>query len=364
MAERFLIEARNRVVAVEGGKIVEPEGRFELVLRFPQAEVRPGLINAHDHLHRNHYGRLGAPPYRDAYHWANDIQRRHRLAIATGRALPRREALLAGAWKNLFAGVTTVVHHDAWESDFVDRFPLRVTRIAGADSLGMTPELEHIEPGRPFCLHLAEGRDAASAEEVRLLRDRGLLGPNLIAVHGIGMDPDGIAAFRASGAALVWCPSSNMFLFGRTAPAELLREGLDVLLGSDSLLTGAGNLLDELRLARTTGLLDDRRLADAVGDTAARRLGIALPSLEPGAQADLVVLSRPLLEASTEHVELVVVGGVPRVARPDPIMTGGRIATVGGVTRWIDPGEVDPEMNRTAVRSALLHGGFQSAARG
>ena len=54
---RLLIHARNRSVAVEAGRIVEAVGGFDRVLDFPDAEIAPGLINAHDHLHRNHYGR-------------------------------------------------------------------------------------------------------------------------------------------------------------------------------------------------------------------------------------------------------------------------------------------------------------------
>lgn len=342
MAEqpRLLIVARNRTVGVADGLIVEPEGAFDLVLRFPDGDVRPGLINAHDHLHRNHYGRLGAPPYPDAYAWARDIQRRHREAIARGRAEPRRQALLHGAWKNLFAGVTTVVHHDPWEPAFDDGFPLRVVPIACADSLGMTPDLSGIAPDERFCLHLAEGVTDSAAEEVRELDARGLLGPNLLAVHAVGFDDAGIALFRGSGAALVWCPSSSLFLFGRTAPAQLLAEGIDVLLGSDSRLTGDGDLLDELRCARATGLLADDRLEAAVSETAARRLGLAPACLEPGEPADIVVLSRPLLEASAGDVQLVVAGGTLRVAAPhlrlDGMADRGSLATVGGVTRWID----------------------------
>src|ERR1700761_8449528 len=120
------IAARNRVVAIDGDRIVEPEGQFDLSLDFPDADVRPGLINAHDHLHRNHYGRLGRPPYRNAYDWARNIQANCGRHIAERHSRPRREALLAGAWKNLFAGVTTVVHHDAWEAEFETAFPLRV----------------------------------------------------------------------------------------------------------------------------------------------------------------------------------------------------------------------------------------------
>jgi cytosine/adenosine deaminase-related metal-dependent hydrolase len=362
---RILIEARNRAVAVEGGVIVEAEGPFDLVLRFPEGEVRPGLINAHDHLHRNHYGRLGSPPYADAYGWADDIQSRHGDAIATGRALARRRALLIGAWKNLFAGVTTVVHHDRWEPDFESDFPIRVARLPSEDSLGRSPALKSVPAIGPFALHVAEGTSARAADEVRKLQTCGLLGPRLMAVHGVGMDHAGVNLFRASGAALVWCPSSNLFLFGRTAPAELLEKGVDVLLGSDSLLTGAGDLLDELRLAASLALIDDERLRDAVGATAARRLQIPQPSLDPGARADLNVLAAPLLEASADDVALVIVDGVLRVAHPRlaaQLAVAGkraRIATVGGVTRWIDPEpraaetEGPPWMNLTSPPEAL-----------
>lgn len=314
---RFLVRARNRSVAIEGERIVAASGRFDLTLDVADADVRPGLINAHDHLHRNHYGRLGTPPYRSAYDWARDIQLRHAAHIADRHTMVRREALLIGARKNLSAGVTTVVHHDRWEADFERDFPLRVVRLANADSLGMTPDAIAVPPGTPFCLHLAEGVDERAAAEVARLDAMGLLTAELIAVHGVGLRADDVARFRAAGAALVWCPTSNRFLFGRTAPEALLGEGADVLLGSDSLLTGDGDLLDELRHARTLSLLADDRLEDAVGATAARRLGIAAPSLEPGARADLVLLTRPLLGASRRDVALVIAGGIPRVARPD-----------------------------------------------
>jgi cytosine/adenosine deaminase-related metal-dependent hydrolase len=309
---RILVEAANAAVAMEDGVIVEADSHFDAVLRIPDGELRPGLINAHDHLHRNHYGRLADPPYRNAYEWGRDIHDRRAAEIARGRALPRRNALLRGAWKNLAAGVTTVVHHDPWEPDFDAGFPIRVAPVRCAHSLVFEPRRP--PPGRgPFTIHLAEGTDADAAEEVRELGPLGLLTPDLLAVHVVGADPDGVSRLRASGAAIVWCPSSNLHLFGRTAPPELLAPGIDVLLGSDSLLTGAGNLLDELHLAREVGYLSDERLLDAVGAVAARRLGLPAPSLEPSAPADLVVLRRPVLEARAKDVALVMVGGAVRL---------------------------------------------------
>jgi cytosine/adenosine deaminase-related metal-dependent hydrolase len=357
---RLLIETRDRALGVERGRIVAPAGRFDVRIGVRDGIAMPGLINAHDHLHRNHYGRLGHPPYEDAYEWGNDIHHRFAETIALGRALPRREALLRGAWKNLRAGVTTVVHHDVWEDAFDDDFPLRVVRIATAHSLRLAPALPPATGGAPFAIHLAEGVSSAAAEEVRELDSRGLVTRDLLAVHAVGVDARGIQRLRAAGAAVVWCPSSNRFLFGRTVPAELLAPGIDVLLGSDSLLTADGSLLRELRVARDLGLVAHARLHDAVGATAARRLGIEPPSLHVGARADVIVLRRPLLEATEADVALVVAGGVLRVAEPalvpalGALAAHGRIETAGDVPRWISdqPSRVASSRGRDARSSA------------
>lgn len=320
---RLRIEAANLTLGVEDGVIVAPEGRFDATIRIPDGELRPGLINAHDHLHRNHYGRLGAPPHANAYEWGRDIHQRFADEIAAARAVPRREALLRGAWKNLRAGVTTVVHHDPWEPDFERDFPIRVARVRTAHSLGFERDFaraaapDPTDPRQPLCIHLAEGTDALSAGEVRGLDRLGYLDDRLLAVHAVGADEDGIRRLRESGAAVVWCPTSNEYLLGRTAPAELLASGIDVLLGSDSLLSADGDLLDELRVARRIGHLNDARLLDAVGATAARRLRLPPPSLAPGSHADIAVFRKPVLEAAADDVALVLVGGEIRVADPE-----------------------------------------------
>ncbi|HSJ10662.1 MAG TPA: hypothetical protein VK928_12140 [Longimicrobiales bacterium] len=322
---RYRLETRDAAVGVEDGRIVAPEGRFDLSVDLGDAQLRAGLINAHDHLHRNHYPRFGTPRYEDAYAWGRDLHARHAAGIARARALPRRDALLFGALKNLVGGVTHVLHHDAWEPDFERDFPLSVVRVrcvhsTGFDARGVAAAAAQARSGHvatPLTIHVAEGVNAAAAEEVRTLDDAGLLDSALLAVHAIGVDDDGVARLHRAGAATVWCPTSNLFLYGRTAPAALLAGG-DVLLGTDALLSGAGTLLDELRAARSLALVDDDRLADAVGRVAARRLGIGGygrggNGMVPGAPADIVALRRPLLESAAQHVALVVCGGVPRI---------------------------------------------------
>lgn len=303
-------------VGIDAGRLVDPDGGFELSVDLGPGELRPGLINAHDHLHRNHYPRLGSPPYRNAYAWGRDIHDRWSEVIERGRSIDRRDALLVGGLKNLLGGVTTVVHHDPWEPDFGRGFPLRLARVRSVHSLGFEPGLEGAGVGDqslPLCMHVAEGTTSDDAEEVQALERLGLLDERLIAVHVVGVDADGIERLRSAGVAIVWCPTSNDFLFGRTARHELLNAGVDVLLGSDSLLTGAGTLLDELRAARRHGALDEKRLLEGVGAVAARRLGLPPPVLDADAQADLVHLSRPVWEAEASDVALVVVAGVPRL---------------------------------------------------
>jgi len=300
---------------VRGDRLVDPRGEVAPTVDLGPGELRAGLINAHDHLHRNHYPRLGAPPYPDAYAWGRDIHERDAETIARARRVDRRDALLFGALKNLVAGVTTVVHHDAWELAFDDGFPLRVAKVRTVHSLGIEPERAANpggDPGEPLCIHLAEGVTPPMAAEVHEASRLGLVNEALLAVHAVGVDQAGADVLVRGKTAVVWCPTSNVYLFGRTAPAELLSR-IDVVLGSDSLLTGAGTLLDELRYARAVGALDDERLTDSVGEAAAYKLHIERPVVAVGAPADLVLLARPLLEATCEDVRLVVVAGVPRI---------------------------------------------------
>src|SRR3954447_27047566 len=79
------------------------------------AIVFPGLINAHDHLELNHYGRL---KFRDRYvnvsAWVDDMRPRLKSdgGIRAGRSHALRHRLFIGGLKNLLSGVTTVAHHN------------------------------------------------------------------------------------------------------------------------------------------------------------------------------------------------------------------------------------------------------------
>ena len=105
---------RGQRVVVRDGRIGASSSRTAVTVPLGSGELRPGLINAHDHLYLNHYPRLGSPPYANLYDWGRDIHGRFADEIARCSALPREDAFRFGALKNLLGGVTTVVHHDRW----------------------------------------------------------------------------------------------------------------------------------------------------------------------------------------------------------------------------------------------------------
>ena len=323
---------------VDDGRVAPDGGAADVTIDLDGATLAPGLVNAHDHLHRNHLPRLGEPPYADATTWGRDLHSRFAEDLDRRHALSRREALLFGALKNLLGGATTAVHHDAWEDDFDRDFPLRVPRIPTVQSVREAPEEA---PTEPWTMHLAEGTSRGACEEIADADARGLLGRSLAAVHLVATDADGLARLTRAGCAAVWCPTSNAFLYGATASRALFAAGLEVLLGTDALVSGAGTLLDEIAAARATGLVPDARLAAAVSTVAARRLGLPPPSLEPGAPADLVALRVPLLSARPRDVALVLVAGRPVLADEefadvfDAALVAHEPLTVGGVAKRV-----------------------------
>ena len=207
------------------------------------AVVLPGLINAHDHLELNHYGRLKSRDrYENASAWIDDMRPRLSSdpAIRAGRSQPLVERLFIGGLKNLLAGVTTVAHHNPFYPEMRRTMPVRVVRRYGwAHSflLERQPAGARGEPGgevarrwqatpadAPFVLHLAEGVDEAARGELPRLEALGCLKPNTVIVHGVAIDGDGWRRVAEAGAGLVWCPASNDFLFGRSVT---VRELLD-----------------------------------------------------------------------------------------------------------------------------------------
>jgi len=218
---RTLRIRRGRVDGID----VAPDKR-DAVIDLEGAFIFPGLINAHDHLELNSQPRLKwRDRYANATEWIADFQPRFEsdpdLAVARPDTLDDR--VWIGGLKNLLCGVTTVGHHNPMHRALGRRFPIKVlNRFGYSHSLHIdgqrVAESHHGTPADwPWMIHAAEGTDEAAHSEIAALDRLGCLTGNTVLIHGVALCPNGRQRVIEAGAGLVWCPSSNRFLFNTTA---------------------------------------------------------------------------------------------------------------------------------------------------
>jgi len=397
----------GRVVVVEAGRIdaLEPVHRVwpsDVVLA--GKALLPGTVNAHGHTFQSLLRGLGDDldfmGWRDRvlYPFSEKLDRR---AIALGATFAFAEMLLHGA--------TTCVDffylHDSGNEnaeaviDAARRVGIRLVLARGmydwegaphryretvADAARRTRELiashRHdatalVQPaphsphgaspamiragwevaeseGTPFHIHVAEGRYEGErtlrehgATPIRYLDRLGVLGPRMIGVHCVWLDDEEIACMGARGAALVHCPSSNMFLGdGIARVPELLSAAVRVGLGTDGGCTNNRlSVFEEMRMAsllQRVRLLDgsalDAGCAFAMGTRAgASILGLDAGVIERGKLADLVAVSLddPSLHPRTDLLRAVVYAMSSRAVSDvwvhgRQVVASGRLTTV------------------------------------
>lgn len=232
------------------------------------------FINAHDHLISNWY-----PPARDrnvytnAHIWVNEmrdsesVQERNRVFVNSipmnfNRGNGKLLAIL-GCYKNIFSGVTILQDHAPKQAkSYYDLFPINVVRnYRQCHSLtlgnfwgGEEPvdEWKATEGKEPFILHLGEGLDEKTRNEFSLLKEMNLLQPNTMIIHGISLSKKEIEECAQTGSTICWCPFSNYFLIGKTLDIDACLEyGTNVVIATDSTLSGSINILQEIRFAQS-----------------------------------------------------------------------------------------------------------------
>ena len=297
--------------------------------------IFPGLINAHDHLHNNAVPPLvkGAP-FANSYAWMTAFQEHFaEPAVKAALSVPKALRMRHGALKNLLAGTTCVAHHDPWHAAFdASDFPVALLRNYGwSYALGWPEYGPPVQQSfadtpmdQPWFIHLAEGTDAAAQAELTQLDKMGCLAENCVLIHGVGLREQDIERVIAAGAAVVWCAESNCALLGRSLDPRRLYEARRLALGTDSRLSGARDLLDEMRAIATRGELSHAQLLALATTQAANILRLPLRgSLVPGSRADLVIVedrggeARSLVGIRRSDIRAVVRDGIPWIADPD-----------------------------------------------
>jgi cytosine/adenosine deaminase-related metal-dependent hydrolase len=293
--------------------------------------ILPGLINTHDHLEFNLFPRLGNGPYQNFQDWARDIYHPDRHPIRENLAVPKTVRLWWGGLKNLLCGVTTVCHHNPYVEEIFDHnFPVRVVKKMGwSHSLSLDKSLREAflstPPEVPFVIHLAEGKDEVSENELFTLDQSGSLDSRTVIIHGVGLNSAGHALLRRRGAALVWCPTSNMFTLGQTLDASTVSSTPRIALGNDSALTAQGDLLDEVCFVTKEFGLSSELVYSMITNRAADvlRLHDGAGSICPGGMADLIAIENQgeapatsLATANAADVQFVLASGRPHLVSP------------------------------------------------
>ncbi|WP_338339946.1 amidohydrolase family protein [Xanthomonas euvesicatoria] len=297
--------------------------------------LAPGLINAHEHLQVNCVPPLPqTAPFRNSYAWIEAFQAHFQHPdVAAALRVPKAVRLRHGGLKNLLAGVTCVAQHDPWHATLDEaNFPVSLLRDFGwSYALGWTGYGPPVQssfaatlPAHPWMIHLAEGTDAVARAELDELDRLGCLAANTVLIHGVGMGEQDVERVIARGAAVVWCPSSNQALLGRTLDPWRLCMAGRLALGNDSRISGARDLLEELQIASRSGLAPDQLLGMVTSDCA-RILRMATRGrIAPGAAADVLIVrdrggepASSIIGCTRSDLRAVIRDGKPRIADPD-----------------------------------------------
>jgi cytosine/adenosine deaminase-related metal-dependent hydrolase len=262
-----------------------------ITLRLEGALAFPGLINSHDHLDFNLFPPLGNRVYDNYMQWGRDIHQNNKATIQAVQRIPQALRAQWGIYKNLCGGVTTVVNHGP-RLKLGQQLPITVfQRCRNLHSVGFDKhwkrQLQHpFRWRRPVVVHVGEGTDEPSRQEIDALLRANRFHRPLVGIHGVAITVEQAAGFHA----LVWCPASNLFLLGQTAAVDELVGHTGLLFGTDSTLTAPWDIWQHLRLARQLERLTEAALLDSLTVEAARIWGIKdTGSLAAGQVADMVV---------------------------------------------------------------------------
>jgi cytosine/adenosine deaminase-related metal-dependent hydrolase len=264
------------------------------IIDFDNAIVFPGLINSHDHLEFNLFPPLGNKKYENYIEWGEDIHKNNKAQIESVLKIPVELRYKWGILNNLFSGITTVFQHGKilknLGEELIDIY--NGGKIVHSVRLEKYWRLRINLPGfEKVVIHIGEGNDNSSKEEIKTLIKWNFLKKKIIGIHAIALEKENAKYFEA----ITWCPASNYFLFNRTANIGELKEETKIIFGTDSAVSADGNIWDHLRFARKIKALDDNDLFRSITSTPAEVWDLkALGSVSEQYLADLVIAKNGL----------------------------------------------------------------------
>ncbi len=345
----------NARVWLSGGKIKAiaragetlPEGAKDAPVVDSRGAIYPGIIDLHNHPEYAIYPLMPINrKYRDRYEWRwyDDVYnkritypqevltRPHYLDLGMEIGRYGEYKALAGGTTSLQGGRTNLAYSkEECLVRNVENSPVESRLASSRVDIGRSAKewtAMQLERSKgPLVVHLAEGPSTRMASEFFAIKDSNLLGPELIAIHGVGLTPPQLLEMAGAGAKLVWSPLSNFMLYGKTANVEVAkRAGLSISLAPDWAPSGSKSSLGELKVADLVnkhalkGLFTDRDLVEMVTRKPADAMGWGqrLGQISEGFLGDVLVVDdrdqdpyRNLINAIEDNIQLVAVRGEP-----------------------------------------------------
>jgi len=219
----------------------------------------PGLTNSHDHLDFNLFPFLGNRIYSDYKAWGEDIHKNNKKTIEEVLSIPLVLRIRWGILKNLINGVTNIVHHGIHHALIRNiNYPV-ILNYRYLHALDTEPYWKiklNTTFGKDVMIHIGEGVTEESHLEIQKFIQWNIFKRPVIGVHAIAMDEEQARNFKA----IVWCPDSNLRLYGKTANIAQLSQHTHILFGTDSNASASSDLWEQLRLARSMRMLTDEDL--------------------------------------------------------------------------------------------------------
>lgn len=276
--------------------------------------VTPGLIDAEHPLDEDCFSPLKPGPYLDREKRQNELEVEFAEIIQQANKAGDIR-FNAGFLDSLKNGVTTVASP---RRPNVLPVPIRLPWSTWISSLIIekNPAKKFVQArSEPVFVSLADGDSRAKSRELQLASEWGMLAPNLMAVGGVALTPNGSRHLAAAGAFLIWRPVTDEFIFGRSINADVLKQtGLQVLIGAGSRRDGGHGLLAALQRADRLGHLDRHQLLDAVTNLGASAFQMPAGRIREGHYADFAVwradsVESAIFESGREALEMVILNG-------------------------------------------------------
>ncbi len=355
--DRILCAGRD----CDQGGLVDVAANAPVISSQDRLVAFPGLIDIHNHISWNTWDRIHLS--RDCYdnrdQWRGESAYdsfKSKQGAVSGQAFC--EATLYGELRALTGGATltqgATLGRKDWE-DYKclntlvrnidegalngglggDHASARISRVTRMDAEAADRLKAEFQSGatRAFLVHVGEGVDEYAREEFDTLDRLGLVGPELVAIHGTGFGQAELGKMGAAGAHLVMSPISNAMYYGGVADAVTARDaGVNLSIAPDWSPSGGESMLEELRYfdahnqQALGGAFSDEEIVEmaTLGPARALKLEQQLGRLRRNHRADMVVIRsdvasprRALLEASAAQVALVTVGGRIRYGDAD-----------------------------------------------